>query len=309
MWVYATSADPDQFSYRTWTSGGGFTSNTTLSGTLSGGIESIQLHADLNTTSMIALTADSQGDLNHFEWDGSSWTDVTTDLHSNIQGTGENAEAYGFGFDRNLEKQVAYRWFANSGTVAVSSAIGTQDTPAQLTEANQQFRLRLLLYTSDTLATSFRNYKLQYVDPGTGTCESPTGGTPSTWTDVPTSGGSTISFHNNATPSDGDNLTANGSLDPTYLGLTVNNQDYEEANNFTNTVAQIDAEELGMWDFSLVDNTAFDRISQTFCFRVARTSDVVLQIGVYPQISTLAVDDVLIQGGTDIDPGTAINNP
>ncbi len=312
VWTYGISESGttgNTPAYRTWTSGGGYTSSTTLTGNLSGNIESVQLHADLNTTSMIMLTCDSAGDLNHFEWDGTSWTDVTTDLHSNIQNSGENAEAYGFGFDRNLERQVAYRWFANSGTVAVSQAIGTVDTPAQLTSANQQFRLRLLIYTSDTLSTSLRDYKLQYVDPGSGTCADPTGGTPSTWTDVPTSGGSTVSFYNNTTPADGDNLTANGSLDPTYQGLTVRAQDYEEANNFTNTVASIAADELGLWDFSLIDNTPFDRISQTYCFRVARTSDVVLQIGVYPQISTLAVDDVSIEGGTDILPGTAINNP
>jgi hypothetical protein len=309
MWVFATSADPNQFSYRTWTSGGGFTSSTTLPGTLSGDIESMQLHSDLNTTSMIALTADSAGDLNHFEWDGTSWTDVTTDVHSNIQGSGEDAEAYGFGFDRNLEKQVAYRWFENSGTVAVSNALQAQDTPTTLTTANQQFRLRLLLYTPDTITTSLRQYKLQYVDPGSGTCADPTGGTPSTWTDVPTSGGSTISFYNNGTPADGDNLTANGSLDPTYQGLTKNSQDYEEANNFTNTVSQIDADELGLWDFSLVDNTTYDRVAQTYCFRVARSNDIVLQIGLYPQIATAALPDVLIQGGTLIEGGTRINNP
>ena len=98
-------------------------------------------------------------------------------------------------------------------------------------------------------------------------------------------------------------------MDPTYQGLTVRAQDYEEANNFTNSVVAIAADELGFWDFSLIDNTAFDREAQTFCFRVARSNDVVLQIGIYPQIATAAVDDVLIQGGTQIDGGTSINNP
>jgi hypothetical protein len=313
IWFYAPSESGttgNTPAYRTWTSGGGFLGSSALSGDLSGNIESVQLHADLNTTSMIGLTCDSAGDLNHYEWDGSSWSALATDLHSNIQNSGENAEAYGFGFDRNLERQAAYRWFANSGTVAVSSAIGAQDTPALLTSANQQFRLRLLIYTPDSLGkTSFRDYKLQYVDPGTGTCASPTGGTPSTWTDVPTSGGTTISFYNNTTPADGDNLTTNGSLDPTYQGLTVRAQDYEEANNFTNSVAAIAADELGLWDFSLIDNTNFDRTAQTYCFRVARSNGIVLQIGVYAQISTAAVDDVLIQGGTEINQGTSINNP
>jgi len=248
----------------------------------------------------------------HREWDGSSWAAESANaVHANICASGDNNTLpYGFGFDRNLERLVAYRWFANSGTVAVSSAIGTQDNPALLTTANQQFRLRLLLFSNDTIGLSLREYKLQYVDPGAGTCASPSAGMPAIYTDVPTSGGSTISFYNNTTPSDGDNLTVNGSLDPTYLGLTIRAQDYEEANNFTNTVSAIAAEtEVGLWDFSLIDNTSFDREAQTFCFRVARSNDVVLQIGIYPQIATAAVDDVLIQGGTQIDGGTSINNP
>ncbi len=320
VFVYVTSADGNSLTYRTWTTGDASPgTSTAITGNVGDDgvelIESVQLHTDLNTTSMIALVSDSDAelsgtDLYSWTWDGSSWAYNSTSLHAAIQNAGENAEAYGFGFDRNLEQQVAYRWFANSGTVAVASAIGSQDTPALLTSANQQFRLRLLIATTDTLGTSFRDYKLQYVDPGTGTCASPTGGTPSTWTDVPTSGGSTVSFHNNATPSDGDNLTANGSLDPTYPGTTNVAQDYEEANNFTNSVASITADtQVGLWDFSLVDNTSFDRTAQTYCFRVARTSNVALRIGIYPQISTAAVDDVLIQGGTQINQGTSINNP
>lgn len=315
MYVYISSATTNRFSWLTWTSGGGFTSATTEVGNTTN-IEGVQLYADLNTTSMMLLYHDNSGSgdshcqLWDREWDGSSWSSLrSSPVFGNLCASADNdTEPYGFGFDRNLEKQVAYRWFANSGLVSVSSAIGTQDDPALLTSANQQFRLRLLIYTPDTLGTSFRDYKLQYVDPGNGTCDSPSGGTPSSWTDVPTSGGSTISFYDNATPADGATLTANGSLDPTYLGLTVRNQTYEEANNFTNSVASIAGDELGMWDFSLIDNTPFDRISQTYCFRVARTSNVVLRIGLYPQISTASVDDVLIQGGTDINQGTAINN-
>ena len=314
MFVYVPDegAEDDNIAWLTWTSGGGFVGPTTESQNIAV-IESLALFSDLNTTSMMLLFHDNSAtcDLYSIKWDGSDWSTIGTAEYGNMCASADdNTLPYGFGFDRNLEKQVAYRWFANSGTVAVSSAIGATDTPALLTSANQQFRLRLLIYTPDSLtSTSFRDYKLQYVEPGTGTCDSPVGGTPSDWTDVPTSGGSTISFYNNATPSDGDNLTVNGSLDPTFQGLTINAQDYEEANNFTNSVSTIDGDELGLWDFSLVDNTTFDRVGQTFCFRVARSNDVVLRIGLYPQISTAAVDDVLIQGGTQINQGTSINNP
>lgn len=312
MWTYVTSGSPNQISWLTWTSGGGFTSGTTETGTTTT-IEGMQLYSDLNTTSMILLYHDNSGtssncQLWHREWDGSSWSAKNANpLHANMCASADNdTEPYGFGFDRNLETQVGYRWFANNNGTSVSSALTSQDTPYTLTTANQAFRLRFLMYTPDTLTTSLRNYKLQYVDPGSGSCASPTGGTPASWTDVSTSGSDPISFNNNATPADGDNLTANGSLDPTYQGKTVVNQDYEEANPFTNTVAAINGDQLGMWDFSLIDNTTYDRNAQTFCFRIARSNDVVLQIDIYPQISTAAVADVLIQGGSLIQGGTLL---
>jgi hypothetical protein len=310
MWAINTStaSATTKMSWLTWNPTSGFSALTAEAGD-SGNLESVQLTSDLNTRSMIALYVDAAGDLWNREWNGSTWTAKPgTAIHTNIQGTGETCEAYGFGFDRNLESQVAYKWFANSGTVAVSSALTAQDTPYTLTTENQQFRLRLLMFTPDTLTASLRNYKLQYVDPGSGTCAAPTGGTPSTWTDVPTSGGTTISFYNNSTPADGATLTANAGLDPTYRGLTKNPQTYEEANNFTNSVSSVPADQLGLWDFSLIDNTTYDRVAQTFCFRIARSNDVVLQIGLYPQVSTAALPDVIIQGGTLIQGGVRINN-
>lgn len=311
MFVYVSSSSTSQISWLTWTSGGGFTSSTTEAGTTTN-IEGMQLYSDLNTTSMMLLYHDNSGassvcQLWDREWDGTSWSAKNANpVFNNMCASADNdTEPYGFGFDRNLEQQVAYRWFDNNNGTSVTTALTTQDTPYTLTSANQIFRLRLLIYTTDTLTTSLRNYKLQFVDPGSGTCADPSGGTPSTWTDVATSG-TEISYYNNPSPADGATLTANGSLDPTYQGLTVHSETYEEANNFTNSVSSIPADELGEWDFSLIDNTTFDRVGQTFCFRVARSSDVVLQIGIYPQISTAALNDVTVQGGTYIRPGTTL---
>lgn len=317
VWFYGPSESGvtgNTPAYRTWTFSTGtatdWTASSALTGDLSGNIESIQLHTDLNTTSMIGLTADSAGDLNHFEWDGTSWTAVATDLHSNIQGSGEDAEAYGFGFDRNLETMAAYTWFTNANSVTPGAALAAQDSPFTLTEEKQQFRLRLLLYYPDSLASSGRNYRLQFVDPGSGTCDEPTGGTPSTWTDVgaPLSG-TAISYYNNTTPGDGDNIS-NTTGDPTYLGKTILNQDYEEGNTsltFTNSVSAMPGDQVGKWDFSLVDNTTFDATTSTFCFRVVRDSNnLVLQIATYPRITTAALNDVLIQGGSFIQGGTKL---
>lgn len=309
MFTLVVSTASAQLSWLTWTSSG-FSTLTTNTGS-SGVIEGVQLYSDLNTKSMLFLYHDANGDLFDREWDGSSWSAIDTALHTDLCAAADNdTEPYGFGFDRNLETQVAYRWFANSIDLGVGlSVLTNQDTPYTLTSANQAFRLRMLLYYPDSLQSSIgRQYKLQYVDPGSGTCDNPTGGTPSIYTDVPSSGGSTISFSNNGTLNDGDNISTS-SADPVYLSYTTQYQDYEESNNFTNSRTNLLGDQTSIWDFSLIDNTPYDRIAQTYCFRVARSNDLVLRIGIYPQISTAALDDVLIQGGTQIDQGTAINNP
>jgi hypothetical protein len=313
VWVYAPSESGvagDSMAWRTWDATNGFSSSTLEADTLMGNIESIQLHSDLNTTSMIALFGDSAGDLYDRQWDGSAWSTVTTALFNNIQNTGENAEAYGFGFDRNLEEQVAYRWFANANTNdggQTLSPLTTQDTSYTLTEANQQFRLRLLLYYPDSLTAGNRTYKLQYVDPGSGTCDAPSGGTPPNWTDVgDTTGIREISFANNTAIASASATVANsGGFDPTYSGLTKINQTYNEQNTFT-TANNVSNDQLGLFDFSLIDNTTFDREAQNFCFRVARGNGLVLRIGLYPQIRTASVPDVLIRGGTLIQGGTQL---
>ncbi len=329
IFVYNTSADGNSLAYRTWQAGDASPgTSTAITGDTTGTIESIQLYSDPNSTSILALfaadsnDADTDPDVYYVGWDGTSWDTIASQF-GRIQGAGENAEAYGFGFDRNLELQAAYRWITASGTTTISSALTTQDTAYTLTSANQQFRLRLLLYFPDTLLASGRNFILQYVDPGTGTCADPTGGTPSTWTDVaaPGSPGSTeISYYDNSTPDDGDNLVGNASLDPTYLSYDPSDssyieQDYEEGTAvsnplfFTNSVSAMSNDQVALWDFSLIDNTTFDRIAQTYCFRVARASGsnrLPLRVNVYPQINTAAESDVLIRGGSLIQGGTLL---
>ncbi len=309
MWTLAVSTASAQLSWLTWTDTAGFSALRTEAGS-SSTIEGMQLYSDLNTTSMIVLYHDDNGTqcaLWDREWDGTSWsTKNANSIHANLCASADNdTEPYGFGFDRNLETLVAYRWFNNPGPVTtdVGTPLTTQDTPYTLTTANQAFRLRLLLYTSDTIAASLRNYKLQFVDPGTGTCSSPIGGTPSTWTDVPTTG-SQISL-NDLAPADGANLISNVN-DPTYFSKTKVTQTYKESNPFTNSTAQINGDQVGEWDFSLLDNTTYDRTAQAFCFRVARSNDLVLQIGKYPQINTAAISDVKIQGGSRIQGGTKL---
>jgi hypothetical protein len=63
------------------------------------------------------------------------------------------------------------------------------------------------------------------------------------------------------------------------------NQDYEEANNFTNSVAAIPAGQDGKWDFALEDNNAPS--STSYCFRVVKSDNSELDFYTsIPEITT-----------------------
>jgi hypothetical protein len=243
------------------------------------------------------------------EWDGSSWTAIPANpVFGNIQNSNEHSEAWGFGFDLNLETMAAYRFFNNANSYDVGSALTAQDTPYTFSAANPDFRLRILLFYTDTLALNSRTYNLQFIDPGHGTCSAPgVDGSPNAWTTVGTGVSTLIAFKDNATPADNNALTANAA-DPTYGGgtYTMRNQTYEESNTFTDSQVAIGANEIGKWDFSLHDNTVYDRTAQTFCFRVVRSNGTLIRSPDYPQITTAGISDVLIQGHSLIRQGTKI---
>jgi hypothetical protein len=180
--------------------------------------------------------------------------------------------------------QAAYRFFGNTNTTDVGTALDLQDTPAQLANTGDAFRLRLLLAINDAnLPINNTDFKLQ-LDKGAGTCAAPSGGTPSAYTDVTDS--TVIAYNDNATPADGAALTANAN-DPTDAGRTIVNQSYQELNNFTNDESAINDGEDGKWDFALVDNGA--SVDTTFCFRVVESDGTPLDTYTeYPEITTSA---------------------
>jgi len=200
--------------------------------------------------------------------------------------------------------QSSYRFFNSINSTDVGTALAAEDAPGTLNAGGDDFRLRMLIHiTGADLGTSGENFKLQYVDRGTGSCASPTGGTPSTYTDVT---GSTIIAYNNLVGgvSDGDALTGNTN-DPTHGSDTTIDQTVEEANNFTNSQGAIAVGEDGMWDFALIDNTA--PAAATYCFRAVTSGGTTFTAyTVYPQITSgngvLAVD---IVDGT----GTPVASP
>jgi len=176
--------------------------------------------------------------------------------------------------------QSAYRFFANADSTDVGSALATQDTAATVTNVGDAFRLRLLLHVSGEKArVGIDTLKLQYAVKS-GTCDTAYSG--ETYADVTTS--TPIAFKNNATPSDGANLTDNVN-DPTHSSHAIRNQTYEEANNFTNSNLSIGIGEDGKWDFALYENLAPP--STNFCLRVVYADgSTVSAPTVVPEIAT-----------------------
>lgn len=199
--------------------------------------------------------------------------------------------------------QSAYRLFNNANSADVGSALAAQDTPATLATAGDAFRLRMLINVdTNRLDASGEDFKLQYVDKGAGSCASPSGGTPASYTDV--TGATLIAYNDNASPSDGAALTPNAN-DPTNGGNTIVNQTYEESNNFTNSQAAVLSGQDGKWDFSLIDNGAAS--GSTYCLRAVQSDGTALgTYSSYPEISipggsqsiTFSISDNTIGFGT-----------
>lgn len=224
----------------------------------------------------------------------SNFADITTAIINFIK----NGFSAGETIDGNLStyyysawngkryNQSAYRFFGNTDSTDVGSALAAQDTPAQLSTSGEEFRLRALFQLDyGNLFVDSQDFKLQYVDKGAGTCSAPSGGTPASYTDV--TGATLIAFKDNTTPADGDALTSNAN-DPTDGGRTITNQSYVEANPFSNTESSIlNTGQDGKWDFSLVDNGADP--DTTFCFRMVFNDDEVLDTyDIYPEVTTAA---------------------
>ncbi len=207
-------------------------------------------------------------------------------------------------------EQSAYRFFTSINSTDVGAPLAAQDSSAVLNSGGDDFRLRMLLHvTAADLGVSGQAFKLQFVDRGAGSCSSPSGGTPATYTDV--TGATAIAYDNlTGGVSDGDALTANAN-DPTHSGHTIINQTVEESNNFTNSQGGITIGQDGKWDFALVDNSA--PAATTYCFRVVKSDGTALgTYSVYPQITTgngvLAVDIVDGVGTPVASPSYSMTN-
>ncbi|MDP3697181.1 MAG: hypothetical protein Q8R55_04095 [Candidatus Taylorbacteria bacterium] len=193
---------------------------------------------------------------------------------------------YTYQIDLPKYTQSAYRFFSNDNATTVTTALANQDTAATLTSDAQIFRLRMLVdVASGSLAINGDTFKLQAAE-RSGTCDTAFSG--ETYADITTT--TSISYDTTNTPSDGDDLTIN-SLDPEHGTHATKSQDYEEANNFSNTVSAIASSQDGLWDFALKDNDG--DADGVFCLRAVRSDGVLFTVGsgsyaVIPQITMAA---------------------
>lgn len=203
-------------------------------------------------------------------------------LASNSGGTATGAITSFVTLDTTYN-QAAYRLFNNTNSTDVGSALAAQDTAVTLGSTGAEFRVRTLIHIAGAaLAQSGQNFKLQFAGKGSGTCTSPSGGTPASYTDV--TGATVIAYKDNAAPSDGVLLTDNAN-DPTHSAHAVLNQTYEEANNFTNSQSAVSVGEDALWDFSLYDNGA--PTSTAYCLRIVKSDGTLLDsYDFHPEITT-----------------------
>ena len=154
--------------------------------------------------------------------------------------------------------QAGYRFFTNQDSADVGAALSPQNNYPAPVAPDQPVRLRMLLGvdSSSNSLVSGKSFKLQYQE--TGSACTATG----TYTDITDT--TPIQYYTNATVIHNTALTANAN-DPARSGVSVVNQTYIEANNFTNTSA-IPAGQDGMWDFALTLSSSASRLSG-YCIR------------------------------------------
>ena len=294
-----TGAGADDIDW--WTSASNHAiTNQTVNARSRGAARFIDLFDYPSADRVLLLTADANSDLWADVWvgidvDGTAWTDLTSGgaLETSLASVTTDVVDFAFRLaPLTTFEQSAYRFFNNADSTDVGSALAIQDSSATLTSSGQAFRLRMLLHIGTTkLNLNGQGFKLQFAERSVA-CD--TGFSGETYADV--TGSTVIAFNTANSPADGDNLTANVN-DPTHGGDTVVNQDYEEANNFTNTVAAIPSGQDGKWDFSLKDNSAPG--STSYCFRVRKSDDTdVNTYSVIPEIATFQAATVSCSAST-----------
>jgi hypothetical protein len=240
-----------------------------------------------------------------------TWTNAngTGSLETNLSSTTVGGASFVFwpAPPSTTFAQSAYRFFNNTATTDIGAPLAAQNAMASLPAAGSAFRLRTLLHIGQVdLPVGGQGFKLQFAGKGDGTCDSPNGGEPAVYMDVDAA--TILAFNDNA-PADDAPLTSNAN-DPQHGAHITVNQTYEELNNSTNSVAAIQRNRDGQWDFALKDNGIFP--GTVYCIRLVKGDGLPLNsYDVYPEVilpAVVYVNEVYPSGAVAADDWVELYN-
>ena len=157
------------------------------------------------------------------------------------------------------------------------------------------------LLTPPTLSANKLNLAIQFAQKTAGSCSEQTG-----FANV--TGSTAIAFNDNPTPANGASITSNAN-DP-ILTTASTAQTYHEAVGTVTNPNAITSDKIGLWDFSLIDNSA--PASTTYCLRLAGADGTAFgSYAALPEITTAAPSgptlDQMTRGGASVLNGVKQN--
>lgn len=256
-----------------------------------GGLLTLTGAADPNEIQIKSTTPTSQWFINHQGTESVSYVQVvdsgcdvasTQISTSNSVDDGNNGSCWLFG---STFEQADYRFGedpedSSTGIIYSGPAENTAYTSPGTTDG---FRLRMLIHVGGSnLAQNGETFKLQFGEKTAANCT-----TGVSWADVSPSSG--VIRYLDAAPADGDNISSVAG-DPDHSGHTKQYQDFEEANNFTNSVSAINSGQDGVWAFSLVNHSAVG--GKRYCFKAVKSTGADLDTySFYPEV---IIDEELV---------------
>lgn len=187
-----------------------------------------------------------------------------------------------------------YRLYQNQNSATPGAPLAATNTPAQITEPNQAFRLRTDIgSTAGGIVVGDNSFKLQFAVRSAGACSTQITG----WNDV--TGSTTIAWNTNAGVGNGASISAHGN-DPIGVGNIVV-QNYRSAGGTFSNTNYIDDGKSGLWDFSLRDNGMTP--ATQYCLRLAYNNGTELEAAtVYPEVSLAGelTVDIVTAGGMSV---------
>jgi hypothetical protein len=256
-----------------------------------GGLLTLTGAADPNEIQIKSTTPSGQWFINHQGTESVSYVQVvdsgcdvasTQISTSNSVDDGNNGSCWLFG---STFEQADYRFGEDpeDSSTGIDYSGPAENTAYTSPGTSDGFRLRMLIHVGGSnLAQNGETFKLQFGEKTAANCT-----TGVSWGDVSPSSG--VIRYLDAAPADGDNISSVAG-DPDHSGHTKQYQDFEEANNFTNSVSAINSGQDGVWAFSLINHSAVG--GKRYCFKAVKSTGADLDsYSFYPEV---IIDEELV---------------